>query len=450
MNDPKQALKVLYRALTDHALDPDVPQDREFYEPYVENLADGDPVEELLTDIDFAESESLHLVSGQRGTGKSTELKRLRNLLRDAGYVVFYVDMLDYIAAAEPVEISDFLLTVTAALAEQGKQQGYGEQLQESYWERIHQLLTAEVELGPLKTSLKGGALAADIQARLKLDPSFKKQLQQATRGHIVPLMKNVQDFIIGLVKSIREKNTPQQRVAFIVDSFEQIRGNANNADEVHAAMADMFSRHGDKLHLPQLHFVITVPPYLTTAAPGVTRITQSNPISSLPTLHVRDRHNKVDGETLKIMRKMVYRRSPEAKQIFSREGLDRLAEISGGDLRNFFSMLRTAVRKAATRVPCELPIAGEMIEQAEEALRRDFLPITDEDVRWLHRVHDSKRAELPDMKSLPLLARLFDATLIINYRNGDDWYGIHPLVLAYVEERWKTLEQRGTAKNSA
>lgn len=206
-----------------------------------------------------------------------------------------------------------------------------------------------------------------------------------------------------------------------------------------------LFGHHGENLHLPQLHFVITVPPYLTTAAPGISRLTQSNPVITLPSVHVKTREGQPDDNALKVMRAIVYRRSKEAKNIFSDSAINHLAAASGGDLRHFFSMLRIALLKASAGLLVDLPIKNEVIEQAEESQRRDMLPISDEDVLWLAKVHASKEAELPSIEQLPLLARLFDATLIINYRNGKDWYDIHPLVETYVKERKKVLDERST-----
>ena len=440
----KANLKALYQALQDAPLDPL----NDFYEPYVAALADGDPIQELKIAVEFSESESLHLVSGQRGTGKSTELLRLKSILEaEPQYTVFYLDMLDYLSESEPVEVTDFLLAASAGLAAQAKETFGFDSLHESYWERIENLLLSEVKIG--EATLKAGAdgFGATLKAQLKRDASFKRKLQKATQGHIVQLTTQVNEFIVGLVAEIRKKlNHPDQQVVFIVDSFEQIRGTTQNAREVHDSVVRLFGSYGENLHLPQLHFVITVPPYLTTAAPGISRLTQSNPIVTLPSLDVRNRSEQVDDNALKVMRDIVYRRTAHASQIFIDQDIDRLALASGGDLRHFFSMLRIAILKSSADVMVEIPIKAKAIEQAEESLRRDMLPISDQDVEWLARVHESKKAELGSMEHLPQLARLFDATLIINYRNGEDWYGIHPLVLSYVEERKKTLEKRTTS----
>lgn len=448
MPDKKQTLKTLYKALNDRPLKPD--EDAEFYEPYVEKLPDGDPIFRLKRAIEFSESESLHLVSGQRGTGKSTELLRLKKLLeKDSQYSVFYLNMLDYLSESEPVDISGFLLAASSGLAAQAKERYGLDALHEGYWERIQNLLSSEINLqsANLKTDVAG--FAVDLKARLKKDASFKRQLREATQGHIVQLTTQVNEFVIELVCAVRNKSgNQQQQIVFIVDSFEQIRGTSQSASEVHDSLVHLFGHHGQDLHLPQLHFVITVPPYLTTAAPGISSLTESNPVITLPSVHIKNRDGQPDKEALKVMRAIVHRRSPEAKNIFSDSAINRLATASGGDLRHFFSMLRIALLKASADLLINLPVKDEIIEQAKDSLRRDMLPISDEDVLWLAKVHASKEAELPDLQQLPRLARLFDATLIINYRNGDDWYDIHPLVEAYVKKRKKVLDERRTSNH--
>ncbi len=448
MPDKKAPLKTLYKALTDRPLRPG--EDTDLYEPYVEKLPDGDPILELKRAIEFSESESLHLVSGQRGTGKSTELLRLKFLLEEESqYSVFYLNMLDYLSESEPVEITDFLLAASSGLAAQAKEHYQLDTLHESYCERIQNLLSSEIKLEDigLKAGAGAASFSANLKARLKKDVTFKRQLQQATQGHIVQLTTQVNEFVLDLVTAVREKSgNQQQQIVFIVDSFEQIRGTSQSAREVHDSVVRLFGHHGENLHLPQLHFVITVPPYLTTAAPGISRLTQCNPVTTLPSVHVKTRNGQPDEKALQVMRAIVYRRSKEAGEIFSEHAINYLAAASGGDLRHFFSMLRIALLKASAVMPVDLPITDEVIKQAEESQRRDMLPISDEDVLWLAKVHASKKAELPSIEQLPLLARLFDATLIINYRNGADWYDIHPLVENYVKERKKVLDERATS----
>jgi len=100
----KARLRELFTKLSDKPLEPDDP----FYEPFVARMSDGDAIEALATRILWSEAASVHLLSGQRGSGKSTELRRLRKTLQDQGCEVFLCDMRDYMNLTTPVEITDF------------------------------------------------------------------------------------------------------------------------------------------------------------------------------------------------------------------------------------------------------------------------------------------------------------------------------------------------------
>jgi hypothetical protein len=444
MKTPKQTLKELYQALADRPLDPKV--DVRFYEPYVEKLPDGDPIERLFTGISFSDNESLHLVTGQRGTGKSTELLRLRNTLQDNGYVVFYINMLEYLHASEPVEITDFLISACIGLAREAEEKYGLNQLQESYWGRLQGFFKAiRLEKANIEAEALGVKFGIDLANNLRIDDVFKRRLQEASRGYIRQLVEDAHHFVMDLVNAVRAKlNQPDQQVAFIIDSFEQIRGHYGNAAQVHDSIVRMFTTYGRNLQLPMLHTVITIPPYLSSAAPNVARVLGSMPVISLPSIHVRKRQcAEVDEVGVRIMQQIVKRRSPEATEIFNDAGLRELAIASGGDLRDFFGLVRSTLVIAGTSLTVGLPIQFPVMHKAKEQLQRSMLPINDQAVQWLAKVHTTGQAELPESEKLPELAELFDNNLIINYRNGDDWYGIHPLVVDYVVERQKVLDER-------
>lgn len=445
--DAKSRLKGLYQALADRPLKPDDP----FYVPYMaDNHSEPDPVSRIFTDITFSESSSLQMVSGQRGTGKSTEFLRLKHMLEEDDYIVFYVDILDYIHSAEPVEISDFLLSSTLAIA-QAAEKNYGlKKVHENYLERLKDFLLSEVKLEEI--SLKTGIdeFGADIKMRLKRDDTFKKRLQTVSRGHISRLVDDSHRFIVNLVTTLRDQfNNPDQQVVFIIDSFEQIRGHNTNAHDVHNSIVQLFSTHGKNLRFPMLHMVITVPPYLNSAAPGVAAILGSTPPIMWPSIHTRHRQNdnnknNHDEKGLSILTRIISQRSEDINQLFKEEDLRQLAIASGGEIRIMFILVRAALTiNGANLDRMELPTSPQVIQQAFNQVKRSMLPITDEDVRKLFHIHQSKQAELENIAELPELARLFDFNLVINYRNGEDWYDILPMIEDYVLERQKVLDER-------
>ena len=79
--DEETFLKATYRNLKDKELEPGDPR----YEPVYENPNCEDPVDLLQSHIEFADVESLQMFSGFRGSGKTTELFRLRKRLQEKG-----------------------------------------------------------------------------------------------------------------------------------------------------------------------------------------------------------------------------------------------------------------------------------------------------------------------------------------------------------------------------
>jgi hypothetical protein len=440
--NPKQKLKELYQALYERPLDPAKQQDAQWYVPYIQAGGDTpDPIAEICNEINFSESESLHYVTGQRGTGKSTELLRLRQELTESGLIVLYVDMLEYLHMAEPAEISDFLLAVSAGLANQVAEH-HGLSIQESYWDKIKIFLKRlEFDKAVIKSSLKLPALefGADLSARLKADDTFKQQLQQAIRGHTNELVNQVHDFSRELVAVLRTKyNNPDLQIAVIVDSFEQIRGYYGNVEQVHKSVVRLFGADGKHLRLPTLHTVITVPPYLSGATDaGLMPV-------SLPSVHVRHLSSgEPDMEGIRVLQNMVYQRSVYAREIFTDAALQTLAVASGGDIRDYFLMVKSVLVKAGSQLVVSFPVADNLLQQAQEKLRRSMMPVDDVSTRWLFRVQETKQVELEEQDDLSDLALLFDRHLVIHYQNGEDWYDIHPLIKDYVIERQRELDER-------
>lgn len=417
-NDQRELLKEFFNHLEDKPLEPD----DDFYHPFLQNT-DDDPIAELAERISFSQSQSVNLFTGQRGSGKSTEFRRLRKTLKDDGCEVFLLDMRDYMNLTTKVEISDFLISIMAALSEAVEQRFNKSPHKRGYLERIGDVLTSEIQITGI--DVKG------IKASLKDDPSFKEQLQLGLRGHVAKIVKDAHGFAQDVVELVRnETNDPNKKVVLLVDSVEQLRGvGVDSANEVYKSAENLFSVHAGSLQIPMLHIIYTIPPYLTPLVPGLGRQLGCNLGCTLPCIHVQSKDNQADPNGLAIMHKLVDRRCARWQEIFSEDQLDQLAKASGGDLRDFFRLIRDSLVKASSRHRGEGRIPDSVIEQTLNHSRREMLPIAADDKQWLVKIHDTKQAELQTIDELPALARFFDTKLVLNYRNGDDWYDVHPLL---------------------
>lgn len=297
---------------------------------------------------------------------------------------------------------------------------------QRGFWERMADFVNKEVKIEEFGV----GADGLELKASLKDDPTFKQKLQRYLRGHVARLVKEAHRFGAEAVKLVRDKyRDPDRKVVLLLDSIEQIRGVGAEAKTVYDSVENLFSVHADSLRLDLLHVIYTIPPYLIPLAPGLGRYLGGNIAENLPSVHVFHQNGSEDTCGLEVLRKIVGKRCPEWEQIFSEAQLRRMACATGGDLRDFFRLIREVLIGASMPDGGELPVADRLIEDAENKLRREMLPIAEDDKVWLRKINISKQAELQNKELLSRLAGYFDTHLVLNYRNGQDWYDVHPLI---------------------
>lgn len=413
-------LITFFQQLEDKPLEPNNP----FYEPYL-STEESDPIVELARNIKWSPGESVTLLSGLRGNGKSTELRRLRSLLEAEDYTVFLCDMESFINPHTPIEITDFLVSVMSALSEVVRNQCGANFSKEGYWERFTHFLKTEIHL-------KGTDTSAGIGVSLLRDYSFKKQLQETLRSHAEQVIEHAQKFAQSIRNSLKEND--QHQLVLLVDSVEKIRGRGSDAHEVYESVENLFKRYGDKLRLAGWHVVYTVPPYVTSLILGGGNICQ------LPSVHIFNRESEgrdeitIDENGIKIMEHIVNRRFERWEQIFSKSQMRQMILATGGDFRDFFRLIRGVLRKIPVKNrEVKMPINDQLIVQAKSDLLNDMLPIPTEDQKWLRRIATTHKPELQKHDDLPRFISFFDNNLVLTYRNGERWYDIHPLLKEYL-----------------
>jgi len=289
----RDELKTLYNALADRVLEPDDP----VYVAHFNCQGAGDAVEEIATEIDWQEGGGVCLFTGQRGTGKSTELKRLKKRLEQIGAVVFYADIAEFMLLTKEVEISDFLVSVAGAMSEQVQQRYNGYPGNRSYWDRFSAFLQTKVEFKEFGFKLAG----VDIKAALKNDPDFKRRVQEAARGHVAQLVLDAHDFLIEAVEYVRQEcGDNNRKVVLLIDSVERIRGVGSEAMAVYESVRNLFFGHAEHLKVPLLHIVYTIPPYLSILAAGAGTLMGGATVRRLVSTHIfHDRSREADENGL-------------------------------------------------------------------------------------------------------------------------------------------------------
>lgn len=427
--DDQTFLRDFFRQVSDQPIGPEDPRYIPLYED--SELTGADPVELMARSIEWTPGQSVQLLSGYRGTGKSSELRRLERRLRDNGYFVIHCDIEEYLNLSVPVDISDFLMAISGAFSDAIEHLDLpGEPLR--FWDSLGELL-GRIEFNGISTTLRAGVVSATIKANLKSDPSFKVRLQEHMAGHLGSLVHEVHGFFERCVSALRDWNGNGREAVFLVDSIEHFRGTLVNVGDVQSSVETLFVSHAERLHLPHLHVVYTVPPYLKVRYSNVGSLYEPGGLHVLPALKLKCLEGVVVPQGYDAMASVVEARGDWNRLLGDRSALNRLVRYSGGHLRDLLRLLAEVLRRAT-----ELPVSDGTVDAAINQLRTEFLPIADSGARWLASIAQSHRTALAKTEDLPDLARFFDTHLALCYRNGDEWYDVHPLISDHVASQAK------------
>lgn len=450
-------LKALYQSLQEEELWPEDPRYVEMFE--APRLALVDPVERLAKCIEFAVPESVQLFSGHRGTGKSTQLRRLaRRLERDDTHKVVICDMETYLPMADTIDVVDFLLAAAGALSDAlSEPHLLGKDPLHDYWGRFVGWLRSQriavEELGlEAKAPGPGGVeVGGNVKLNLKSDPEFRQRVRERMRLHVGAFRIEVHNFAQECLKRLRKrfKNEDLQLVV-IYDSIEHLRGTTANAPQVAASVDELFRAHAESLRFPFVHTVFTVPPWLRLQYAGTGRDSFNN-YCQVPCVTVYDRSAKTgnayvpDKDGLDLLWELASKRGDMQWLLGDPSAFAELALVSGGHLRGLFRLLADATLDAASY---GLPVSDARRRLLIDELRNAYQGFTNREAAWLQRIEDSGKLDVGDLVDQFTLARFLDTHVLLAYRNGTDWYCVHPVIRDDVARRATAWAAEQAAKD--
>ena len=407
-----------------------------YYVPDLHGRGAEDVVELLARTLRSTQGSGLYYFSGQRGTGKTTELRRLRTQLNgDARCRAVMVDALEYIGDSHPIELIDLLLVAAVAFADHLEDELKQDFLAESVAQRFGTWLQSEVEISGVSAFGVKGEFRKQQQSLLARIRAF--DLARKER-----FIAECRDFLRDLGDVVR-KRWRVQKVVLIVDSLERLRGVGNAADEMFDRVVQVFDGGLDSLRLPEMQVVYSVPPYL----PYLSNVKARVPVYMLASVRVCEpplrarRQPRADG--LDTMARLVEKRFARCREVLTRGAIDRLVLASGGDVRQLLRRLLLDAVNEAYYALDRLPITAEdeIVATVIDRHRIEFEQmVVREAYPLLAAIAERDTVDLPKRSDLPVAARFFDIRAVLNYRNGTDWVDLNPLL-------WKLID--GTAPPS-
>ncbi len=434
--DRSLIIPILQRLEDPGPLNPDTRKPEEaakFARYYVEGLhgGHGDAVDQLALEIEVSSGgRNAYLFSGTIGSGKSTELMRMAQDLRERGHFAAVVNAREYLNPQMEISISELLLAMALAVWEltataQGKNPTDGQR-----WQWWKSLFASGVELKEIEIPTDLG------KAKLALvsNPTVRERIRQFHEQSLDRLVAEVHAFFEECAETLRGLLDPVAKCVLVLDSLEHFGGAAipGEPDAVFYSLQRMFNVHARHLQLPGWSVVYSVPPLLGKLSPGIASAWGMSRTYALTSAHVfQDRSHDLDTTTVdkKLLPLLQKRLGEPWELLLSEDQLRLLVEKTGGDLRDLLRCTRAALLKGLSKKI--FPVSPDLLEEAFSDMRRPYLPLSQASRARLSIVARSFEVDdlLKDDSHWPVIMADLAQKRILMYLNGQEWYGVHPLL---------------------
>ena len=401
---------------------------------------------ELLRETILLSDDSCQLFSGFSGTGKTTVLLRLKGELEDdseePSHVVFidfseYVDVYSSITVVDVVRVLAYCMDRAADVAEKK------DPLAESgYLRRLFDFISQhDVDLQKIGFAAYGASLMLEV----KNNPSFRGRLEKAVHGRFQAFVEEARGYIERAVARILNAGgATAQRVVVIADGLEKVTPlREEHRSLMEGSVETLFLQHAEFLKLRGCHVIYTFPLWLRFRAAHLGATYGREPLV-LPMVKIAGIDSKDHAPGLERLKQIVERRVEDLGALFGAEQeatLGALVRASGGYPRDLLRMVRTLLLEAR-----ELPVSSVEVERVIAELGRTYeLTILGEYVDILAQVHETHELPRSNSAERALAGYLFERWLILAYRDGSEWYDLHPLV-----RRSEQVQRRLTERSAA
>lgn len=406
-------------------LDVGTPEGQALYVPHLQGPRDA--LSRLRAEIRHRQGDGVYLFTGQIGSGKSTQLLRLRHELAGSQCKAYYTDLEDWLNLNTPIDLASLLVSVVASWVEAiGTAAG-----QRTPAERIGDFFRrTELDLSEISFTAGFDAAKAQLKLALKTDKGFREQLERAMAQNLSSFVRKAHAFVAQLVSEVCPHG---EKCVLIVDSLEKIRGYGDEASKVYTSLQNIFLAEGNALRLPGVHVVYSVSPYLLAQNPHLPGILGQGVVVTMPSVHVfKARSRRLDGYGVNHMRELLGRRYPDWERFISGKLLLRIIRDTGGDLRDYLRAIKVVLleREADPNVSRK-----ELLDVVRAQISPPKL-IPSEHIGWMARLERSHEPELGGPITDLVLQTHLATKHVLAYLNGQTWYALHPLLRDWVMHR--------------
>jgi hypothetical protein len=396
------------------------------------------PFENLMILLETENTPAKFLLAGHRGSGKTTELRRLEQELANS-YTLIWIDTetaLDRynIGYAEIVVLIGHEICCKAIHPKWWSKQDSNllKNLEDSLKTVIYPDKKNEVDdlelseaLMKMAITLKGG-LTREVTRNLNIRPSLSK------------IIANVNAIIQAVEK---DRN---QKLLVIVDGLER---------HDQATALEMFS--SSLLTEIQCHIIYSIPialRYSPAFRQPMENFQKCMDLMNLPVfecdqnLYPTKKPNHLGREIIRsIIKKRLASLGDSYKELFNPDALELICEKSGGMMRDLVRLARTACEVALRKkmLNVDLEVAKETVQQ----IRKEYV-LSDYHYPELDIVHrtgrlTTKTHSLPGKGEFVISEELLQNKFVLSYYDNQNnlWFDVNPILLEDLE-RWQAANQ--------
>jgi len=378
-----------------------------------------------------AEAHTHLLFSGHPGSGKSTELMRLCELMkrpRGASGAIFpvYMDADDYLSRQD-VEIIEILLAIVGLVAQSLRDEA-NINLESSYfqsrWEELKEFALTPVEMEKVEFSLPSiGKFTTKLK---RADVNFRQEV----RKKLTPQLPSLLDEINLVLERARVelKKCGYQDLALVIDNLEKIP-DVIDQETKQGTYYRVFIVGGEQLSAIDAHTVITIPlPLIHSPQRSSLAQTFGEEPLVLPMVKIEEKNGDLYVDGLQLMQKVLHCRfeivgSHERDVFDSQDTFEHLCRMNGGHVRNLLIYFRSS-SDYVDSLPITKDAVSRGIRQHINAYSRS---IPEKNWELLARLHlDPDRYIPSDNDHQEMLGDLS----ILEYMNASEpWYAVNPVV---------------------
>lgn len=387
-------------------------------------------VERLARPIALARRPTCQVLTGHRGSGKSTELHRLQHRLENpsSGQPRFFTVFctLDEDVDRNDLDFPDLLTAVMRNLGREIHQR-LNVQLEPGYfrkrWQDLKSLLGSEVSFDGLDLEVGCMKIATSIKASPKARAAVREMLEPDTSN-----LLNAANEVIGqAIKAVIAQG--YNDLAIIVDDLDKMVVRPHPSAGKNTAEYFFVDREA-QLRAFQCHVVYSMPIALAYSCQEATiaQLYGGNPrvvpmvkvVTPPPTC---ERYQPGYDAMQMIIRTRLEHIRVSHDQVFCETSvMDKLIALSGGQPRELMILIGQALLTG-------LPITLHSVELAARDGRRAYArQIRSEHLPILRQVATTGRLERC-AGTEELIRELLDNRAILQYVNDEEWYGLNPLL---------------------